>query len=301
MTSCESCRKSDCSALKRKPDENEADFQDRQKLQSRLCHVRHKVLVLSGKGGVGKSTVAVNLAMALGMAGKRVGLLDIDIHGPSIPTMLGLEHAAVQVLSDEWSPVQVHGLKVVSAGFFLRSQNDALIWRGPLKMAAIKQFLRDVAWGDLDFLIIDSPPGTGDEPLSVCQLISRLDGAVIVTTPQKVAAVDVRKSITFCRQLGVPVLGVVENMNGFACPHCRNITFIFGHSGGKQMAAEMSVPFLGSIPIDPEIAAACDKGQAYLYHYAMSETARIMAEIIRPITALDAVESPMAPELEGVK
>ena len=300
MTTCESCHKSNCSALKRKPNESEADFKDRQKLQSRLCRVRHKVLVLSGKGGVGKSTVAVNLAIALGMGGKRVGLLDIDIHGPSVPTMLGLEHAAVQGLSDEWRPVQVHGLKVVSAGFFLHSQNDALIWRGPLKMAAIKQFLKDVAWGDLDFLIIDSPPGTGDEPLSVCQLIGRMDGAVVVTTPQRVAAVDVRKSITFCRQLGVPILGVVENMNGFVCPHCNNITFIFGDSGGRQMAAEMKVPFLGSIPIDPEIVAACDKGQAYLYYYAMSETARIMADIIRPIAALDGVESTIEPDAMGV-
>jgi ATP-binding protein involved in chromosome partitioning len=300
MTTCESCHKSNCAALKRKPNESEADFKDRQKLQSRLCRVRHKVLVLSGKGGVGKSTVAVNLAIALSMAGKRVGLLDIDIHGPSVPTMLGLEQAAVQGLSGEWRPVQVHGLKVVSAGFFLRSQNDALIWRGPMKMAAIKQFLKDVAWGDLDFLIIDSPPGTGDEPLSACQLIGRLDGAVMVTTPQKVAAVDVRKSITFCRQLGVPILGVVENMNGFACPHCNNITFIFGDSGGRQMAAEMKVPFLGSIPIDPEIVAACDQGRAYLYYYAMSETARIMADIIRPIAGLDGVESAIVPDPVGV-
>lgn len=290
MTTCESCSKSDCPTLKRNPKESEADFKDRQKLQSRLCRVRHKVLVLSGKGGVGKSTVAVNLAMALCTAGKRVGLLDIDIHGPSIPTMLGLEHATVRGREDELMPVESHGLKVVSAGFFLRNLDDALIWRGPLKMAAIKQFLKDVAWGDLDFLIVDSPPGTGDEPLSVIQLIGRLDGAVIVTTPQRVAAADVRKSITFCRQLEVPILGVVENMNGFACPHCDNITFVFGAGGGRRMAAEMKVPFLGSIPIDPEIAEACDKGRAYVYHYALSTTARIMAEIIQPIAALDATD-----------
>jgi ATP-binding protein involved in chromosome partitioning len=291
MTTCGSCSKSDCAALKRSPNESEADFKDRQKLQSRLCRVRHKVLVLSGKGGVGKSTVAVNLAMALCMAGKRVGLLDIDIHGPSIPTMLGLEHATVRGADDELLPVETNGLKVVSTGFFLRNLDDALIWRGPLKMAAIKQFLKDVAWGDLDFLIVDSPPGTGDEPLSVIQLMGRLDGAVIVTTPQRVAAADVRKSITFCRQMEVPVLGVVENMNGFACPHCGDITFVFGNDGGKRMAAEMKVPYLGSIPIDPEIAEACDKGRAYVYHYAMSKTARIMADIIQPIAALDAADS----------
>jgi ATP-binding protein involved in chromosome partitioning len=291
MTTCESCTKSDCSSLKRNPNESEADFKDRQKLQSRLCRVRHKVLVLSGKGGVGKSTVAVNLAMALSMAGKRVGLLDIDIHGPSVPTMLGLEHATVRGEDDELLPVETEGLKVVSAGFFLRNLDDALIWRGPLKMAAIKQFLKDVAWGDLDFLIVDSPPGTGDEPLSVIQLIGRLDGAVIVTTPQRVAAADVRKSITFCRQLEVPILGVVENMNGFACPRCGDITFVFGAGGGRRMASEMKVPFLGSIPIDPQIAEACDKGRAYVYHYSLSSTARIMAEIIQPISALDGTDS----------
>jgi ATP-binding protein involved in chromosome partitioning len=291
MTTCESCTKSDCSSLKRNPNESEADFKDRQKLQSRLCRVRHKVLVLSGKGGVGKSTVAVNLAMALRMAGKRVGLLDIDIHGPSVPTMLGLEYATVRGEDGELLPVETNGLKVVSTGFFLRNLDDALIWRGPLKMAAIKQFLKDVAWGDLDFLIVDSPPGTGDEPLSVIQLIGRLDGAVIVTTPQRVAASDVRKSITFCRQMEVPILGVVENMNGFACPRCGDITFVFGTGGGKQTAAEMKVPYLGSIPIDPEIAEACDQGRAYVYHYTLSKTAKIMADIIQPIAALDAADS----------
>ena len=291
MTTCGSCTKSDCSSLKRNPNESEADFKDRQKLQSRLCRVRHKVLVLSGKGGVGKSTVAVNLAMALCMAGKRVGLLDIDIHGPSVPTMLGLEHATVRGADDELLPVETNGLKVVSTGFFLRNLDDALIWRGPLKMAAIKQFLKDVAWGDLDFLIVDSPPGTGDEPLSVIQLIGRLDGAVIVTTPQRVAAADVRKSITFCRQMEVPILGVVENMNGFACPRCGDITFVFGAGGGRRMASEMKVPFLGSIPIDPQIAEACDKGRAYVYHYSMSSTSKIMADIIQPIAALDGTDS----------
>ena len=288
MTDCQSCAISDCSASRRKPEESEADFRDRQKLQSRLCRIRHKVIVLSGKGGVGKSTVAVNLAMALSMCGKRVGLLDIDIHGPSIPTMLGLENAAAQGHNNELIPVTVGDLKVVSAGFFLRSQDDALIWRGPMKMAMIKQFLKDVIWGDLDYMIIDSPPGTGDEPLSVCQLIGRLDGAVIVTSPQKVASVDVRKSITFCRHLNVPVLGVVENMNGFACPRCGDVTLIFGQGGGRRMADEMNVPFLGSIPIDPEIAEACDKGFAFVRYYALSVTARIMGDIIQPIADLDA-------------
>jgi Mrp family chromosome partitioning ATPase len=283
---CGTCNKTGCSAAKRRPEEGDQDFADRQKLESRLCRIRHKIVVLSGKGGVGKSTVAVNLAVALMMSGRRVGLLDVDIHGPSIPTMLGLEHHALGGSNGEIAPAEVDGLKVISIGLFLPSPDDAIIWRGPLKMSAIKQFLKDVAWGDLDFLVIDSPPGTGDEPLSVCQLIGRLDGAVIVTTPQKVAAVDVRKSISFCRQLHLPVLGVVENMSGFACPKCGEVTHIFRSGGGKQIAGDMQVPFLGAIPIDPTIAEACDSGQAFVQRYAASATAAVMREIVRPIAAL---------------
>jgi predicted Fe-Mo cluster-binding NifX family protein len=162
-----------------------------------------------------------------------------------------------------------------------------VIWRGPLKMGVIKQFLKDVVWGDLDYLIIDSPPGTGDEPLSVCQLIGALDGAVIVTTPQRVAVVDVRKAITFCRQLHVPVLGVVENMSGFACPKCGEVTQILPSGGGKRIAEDMGVPFLGSIPMDPKIAEACDSGRAFVHHYSMTPTAEIMRNLIGPIAALD--------------
>lgn len=283
---CRTCAKADCPAGQRRPDESEADFADRQRLESRLCRIRHKIVVLSGKGGVGKSTVAVNLAVALKMSGRRVGLLDVDIHGPSIPTMLGLEGHILGGSDGEIAPADVDGLKVISIGLFLPSPDDAVIWRGPLKMGAIKQFLKDVAWGDLDFLVIDSPPGTGDEPLSVCQLIGRLDGAVIVTTPQRVAAVDVRKSITFCRQLHLPVLGVVENMNGFACPKCGEITPVFRSGGGRHTANDMGVPFLGSIPLDPQIAEACDSGQAFLRRYAASPTAALMRDIIRPIAAL---------------
>ncbi|MBN2345248.1 MAG: Mrp/NBP35 family ATP-binding protein, partial [Candidatus Aminicenantes bacterium] len=206
-TPCNNCGDKECSAATKKKGESEQDFAERRQLESRLCRIRRKIVVLSGKGGVGKSTVAVNMAAALQAAGMRVGLLDVDIHGPSIPTMLGLEGTSLQSGADGLLPAVADGLKVMSLGFLLPDPDQAVIWRGPLKMGAIKQFLKDVAWGELDFLIIDSPPGTGDEPLSVCQLIGRLDGAMVVTTPQKVAAIDVRKSITFCRQLGVPVLG----------------------------------------------------------------------------------------------
>jgi len=284
---CEECEHKDCSALHKKSNESEEEFADRQQLTSRLCRIRHKIVVLSGKGGVGKSTVAVNIAAALSAAGKTVGLLDADIHGPSIPTMLGLEGVNIFVHENEIFPAEQAGIKVISLGFFLKHPDEAIIWRGPLKMGAIKQFLKDVAWGTLDFLIIDLPPGTGDEPLSVCQLIGKLDGAVIVTTPQKVAAVDVRKSITFCKQLQVPVIGVVENMSGFVCSKCGTVTHIYLSGGGKRIAEDMQVPFLGSIPIDPKIAESCDNGQVFVQQFATSTAAKNMLTIIDPILALD--------------
>ncbi|MEW5722673.1 MAG: iron-sulfur cluster carrier protein MrpORP [Thermodesulfobacteriota bacterium] len=300
-STCDTCGRDECSAAKPKQGESEEEFEERRKLQSRLCRIAHKIVVLSGKGGVGKSMVAVNLAVALMMSGKRVGLLDVDIHGPSIPTMLGLEGRNIQGDGDGILPIEANGLKVMSLGFFLQNPDDAVIWRGPLKMGVIKQFLKDVAWDDLDYLIIDSPPGTGDEPLSVCQLIGELSGAVIVTTPQKVAAVDVRKSITFCRQLQVPVLGVVENMSGFVCPKCGEVTPILRSGGGRRIAADMRVPFLGSIPMDPQIADACDNGQAFLRHYAASPTAAIMRDIIQAIAELDRATEEPKQELEPVE
>jgi ATP-binding protein involved in chromosome partitioning len=283
-STCESCADTECSASERRKNESEEEFADRRKLESRLCRIQRKIVVLSGKGGVGKSTVAVNLAISLMLSGKRVGLLDVDIHGPSIPTMLGLEKETVQGGEDGLLPVELGDMKVMSLGFLLQNQDNAVIWRGPMKMGVIKQFLQDVDWGDLDYLIIDSPPGTGDEPLSICQLIGTLDGAVIVTTPQKVAAVDVRKSISFCRQLGVPVLGVVENMSGFACPKCGEITQILPSGGGKRIAEDMNVPFLGAIPMDPKIAESCDSGRAFVHHYASTPTAVKMREILQRIT-----------------
>jgi Mrp family chromosome partitioning ATPase len=278
---CDSCKDASCSARTRQSGESDQDFQDRRKLQERLCRIRCKILVMSGKGGVGKSTVAVNLAVALRLAGKRVGLLDVDIHGPSIPTMLGLENRSPEGDQGQLLPIDIDGLKVMSLGFFLRNPDEAVIWRGPLKMGAIKQFLKDVAWGDLDFLIVDSPPGTGDEPLSVCQLIGRVDGALIVTTPQKVAAVDVRKSLTFCRELKVPVIGVVENMSGFACPQCGALTPILRTGGGQRIALDMNVPFLGSIPIDPQIAGV-ERIMLLAWNCHSSEPSSVFSAYRRP-------------------
>jgi len=241
---------------------------------------------LSGKGGVGKSTVASNLAISLVLAGKKVGLLDVDIHGPSIPKMLGMDDAKVQIKNGVILPVEKDGLKVMSIGFLLQNRDDAVIWRGPMKMGVIKQFLQDVDWGELDYLIIDLPPGTGDEPLSICQLVKNADGAVIVTTPQDVATADVRKSITFCRQLGLSVLGVVENMSGFVCSKCGTVTDIFKAGGGERMANEMAVPFLGRIPIDPAVGEACDEGKPFVFHYSRTETAKAFERIIAPMLLL---------------
>lgn len=219
---------------------------------------------MSGKGGVGKSTVAVNLAVAAAKAGKRVGLLDIDVHGPSVPTMLGLEGKQLFSTETGIEPIETEGIRVISVGFLLDNPDDPVVWRGPMKISVIRQFLESVAWGDLDLLVIDAPPGTGDEPLTVLQLVPRdMAGAVIVTTPQRVASVDVRKSVSFCKQLEIPVLGVIENMSGFVCPHCGKLTPILRQGGGKALAEDMGVPFLGSIPLDPAVTDAGDNGTPF--------------------------------------
>ncbi len=265
-------------------------------IRMRLGRIRHKILVLSGKGGVGKSTVAVNLAASLALAGHRTGLLDVDIHGPSMPTMLGIEGRRAEAIDGVIVPVEAAGMKVISLGFFTDSIDDAVIWRGPLKAGLIRQFLSDVEWGDLDYLVVDSPPGTGDEPLSVCQLMGPVDGAVVVTTPQRVAAVDVRKCISFCRKLGVQVLGVIENMSGFACPKCGEVTHVLMSGGGAEMARDMDVPFLGAVPLDPLVAESCDSGRPFVYHYSKTPTARIMSEILGGITESRSGHSGVKPE-----
>ncbi len=280
---CGSCGDDACSSRHTEPHHAEQG-QDDVKLRSRLDRIGRKIIVMSGKGGVGKSTVAVNLAMSAMLSGQRVGLLDVDLHGPSVPIMLGLVGERLEGGENGMLPIEVGGLKVLSVGFLLKNNDDPVIWRGPMKMGVIRQFIQDVDWGDLDLLVIDVPPGTGDEPLSVCQLIPELDGAVIVTTPQKVAASDVRKSINFCKELGVTVLGVIENMSGFACPKCGEITPILRAGGGRLMAEQMQVPFLGSIPIDPLIAESGDEGKAFVESAASSPAAGAFREIVRELT-----------------
>jgi len=217
---------------------------ERTQIQQRVGRIEHSILVLSGKGGVGKSTVAANLAVSLASRGKQVGLLDVDIHGPSIPQILGLDGMPPGIVQPDreaalLQPVPaMDNLRVMSMGLLLDNRDAAVIWRGPMKYNVIKQFLKDVDWGDLDYLIVDSPPGTGDEPLSIAQLLGSATGAVIVTTPQELAISDVRKCVTFCRKLELPVLGVVENMSGFVCPSCGQRSDIFKCGGGEKMAAE---------------------------------------------------------------
>jgi len=269
-------------------DARQAEEQER-RLRERVGGIAHTIVVLSGKGGVGKSTVAVNLALGLARSGMKVGLLDADIHGPSVPLMLGLEGAGVKSDGQSIQPVPyAHGLKVMSIGFLLGGRDEAVIWRGPLKMGVLKQFLSDVAWGELDYLVVDLPPGTGDEPLSICQLMPAADGAVVVTTPQQIAITDVRKCVTFCRKLGLPVLGVVENMSGFVCPHCGERSEVFGSGGGERMAEEMGVPFLARIPMDAEVMHSCEAGGPYVERHEGTEPARAFQAVCKVALALKA-------------
>lgn len=273
---------------KKLPSRDEVEeIKEKLTLQDNLRDVKHKIIVLSGKGGVGKSTVAANIAAALSMMGKKVGLVDVDIHGPSIPKIMGLEDVRPNTSFDGLEPVQYSpNLVVMSVGFLLRERDDAVIWRAPLKHGLIKQFLAEVNWGELDYLVVDCPPGTGDEPLSVIQLLENADGAVIITTPQDLSLADVRKSITFCHAMKLPVLGVVENMSGFVCPHCGNTVDIFKTGGGEKMASEMGAPFLGRIPIDPKMVESGDSGKPFVESFAESETSKAFSRIIEPLLAL---------------
>ena len=248
--------------------------------------VKHVIMVLSGKGGVGKSTVSVNLAYALSSHGKKVGLLDLDMHGPNIPKMLGIEDHKLAMMGDRIEPVHVTGmLSVISMAFLLPDTSTPIIWRGPMKMAAIQQFLGEVNWGPLDYLVVDLPPGTGDEALTIAQLAPNVRGAVVVTTPQDVATMDARKSAKFIEKLGLPVIGVIENMSGMVCPHCGGEIDLFGKGGGKKVAEELGVPFLGSIPLDIEMRKAGDEGRPFIIRRGDSPTwksvDKVMEELIR--------------------
>jgi ATP-binding protein involved in chromosome partitioning len=257
-----------------------------QKLKKNMSHIKHKIAVISGKGGVGKSTVAANLAMVFSLHGykDRVGILDIDIHGPCVPKLLGVKGQKCQISPLGVLPVTgPEGIKVVSMDFLVQSQETPVIWRGPLKMQAIRQFLSDFMWGELDFLFIDAPPGTGDEPLSVMQLIPEMDGTIIVTIPSEVSEDVVRKAVSFSRKMGIPVIGIIENMSGFTCPKCGEKVDIFGAGGGKRLAEDLNVPFLGQIPIDPKICEEADKGVPFVSGHVDSSAAKSFKEIVKKV------------------
>jgi ATP-binding protein involved in chromosome partitioning len=254
---------------------------EKERLDARLSKINKRLLVFSGKGGVGKSTVSANLALALAQKGMKVGLLDVDIHGPDLALMLGVEgRRLASVKENSIMPYPITGnLKLVSMSFLLESPDKAVIWRGPLKMTIIQQFLADVEWGKLDWLIIDSPPGTGDEPLSVAQLVPAT-GAIIVTTPQEVSLLDSKKAVSFARAVNLKVVGIVENMSGLVCPHCGERIDLFSRGGGEKAAKELGVPFLGRIPIDPRIVESGDSGKPFILSQPESEAAKAFDAVV---------------------
>jgi ATP-binding protein involved in chromosome partitioning len=247
-----------------------------------LPGVRTKIAVASGKGGVGKSTVAANLALALQRMGATVGLLDADIYGPSQQLMMGCTGKPMVNQEEKIIPVDGHGVKVMSLGF-LMDADSPVIWRGPMVMKALQQFIEDVDWGTLDFLVVDLPPGTGDAQLTMTQQVP-LDGAVIVTTPQDVALIDARKGLAMFRRVNVPVLGVIENMSTFVCPHCGKTSEIFKHGGGRRTAEQLGVPFLGDIPIDPAIVVGGDAGTPIVVSHPDSVAAKAFVAVAEEIS-----------------
>ncbi|MBZ0271622.1 Mrp/NBP35 family ATP-binding protein [bacterium] len=265
-----------------------------------LRNVRYKLLVMSGKGGVGKSTVAVNLAVALARDGFGVGLLDIDLHGPSVPYMLGVQSMHLKQEGDKLLPIEyLENLKVLSIANLLDMEDRAVIWRGPMKIGAIRQFLADVKWGELDYMIIDVPPGTGDEPLTAAQTFTGVQ-AIVVTTPQDVALADVRKSLAFCRKVEMPILGVVENMSGYDCPQCGHHADLFSTGGGERLAAREGIEFLGRLPLDPEVVRSGDLGRPYLAATDATPAARAFRDIARRVEDITAKQTPKLPGVTRV-
>ena len=275
---CDSCNTpTQCS------DQQKAENRQKQKVNQQLKKIKHKIAIISGKGGVGKSTVTANLAMAFAMQGKKVGVLDADIHGPCIPKMLGLKGQTLKGSpTGELSAVAGRfGIKVASMDFLLKNDETPVIWRGPLKMRLIQQFISDISWGNLDVLFIDLPPGTGDEPLTVMQLIPDMDGVLIVTMPSEVSEAVVKKSVTFAKQIGVPVIGIIENLSGYVCPDCGKKIDIFKSGGGLRIAQDLSVPYLGNIPIDPNVCNNSDDGTPFIAANPNSPTAKAFNVIIK--------------------
>lgn len=250
-----------------------------------LDRIRRKFIVMSGKGGVGKTSTAVNLSMALAAKGAKVGLIDVDLHGPDVPRMLGFKGILDMNAENKLIPMRYNErLSAVSVESLMEGKDDAIIWRGPVKHSMIQQFIGQVAWGDLDVLLIDAPPGTGDEPLTVAQSIKEAK-AIIVTTPQEVSLSDVRKSINFCKTVKMEVFGLIENMSGFTCPHCQAVLDLFGTGGGERTASDMNVPFLGRIPFDAQMVECSDAGVSYQQKHPESAVSKAYAGIAEKILA----------------
>ncbi len=267
-----------------KPPQQGPDPQE--KVKKSLAQIKNKLIVMSGKGGVGKSSVSVNMSIALANKGYKVGLMDVDIHGPDIPRMLGLEGVLDVTSGQKLAPKKFSdNLAAVSIESLTLNKDDAIIWRGPIKHSAIMQFISDVEWGDLDFLIIDSPPGTGDEPLTVAQLINDAQ-AVIVTTPQEIALADVRKSINFCKTVNMKVYGIIENMSGFICPHCSETVDIFGSGGGEKTAKDTGITFLGRVPFDPNVVTCGDAGKSFQDEHKDSAVTKAFIEIADKVSEI---------------
>jgi ATP-binding protein involved in chromosome partitioning len=252
--------------------------------KNNLENIKKIILVLSGKGGVGKSTVSTNIAYSLYMSGNKVGLLDADIHGPNIPLMLGIEGMK---LSDLRTPYEIsNNLKVASVSFFLENAHNPVVLRGPAKTSTLLQLIEDVEWGDLDYMVVDLPPGTGDEALTAAQNLGNIDGVVIVTTPQTVSLLDTKKSINFAKKLDIPILGIVENMSGLVCPHCNEVVDVFKTGGGEEAAKDLGINFLGKIPLDPGIVHAGDEGKPYVLSGKTEPTLTSINSIVSSISAL---------------
>ena len=266
----------------KKPEKTQEEI----RIEENLGRIKNKLIVISGKGGVGKSTVSVNVAYGLALKGHKVGILDVDIHGPSIAKMLGIEGEKLQMKAKGEFPEPIKvtdNLYALTIATLVDNPDDPIIWRGPIKISVIKQFMQDIRWPELDYLIVDSPPGTGDEPLSVVQTLKKVDGALIVSTPQDIALLDARKTIKFSQKMDVPVLGIIENMSTFVCPHCGEKTDIFAGLGIEKAASDFNVDVLGKIPIDVNIVKSGDSGKAYLKHHEEQASAKEFKNIVAKI------------------